>query len=104
MKLFREGQTTEDEIFSNIVGSQSFDEFLSFLGKKIELNGFKEYRGGLDVTGNLTGTHSIFTQWKDFQIMYPFLSSLNLQTIHFCFLKGFMLLLCFLFMKKINNN
>lgn len=45
-------QTTEEEMFQNDEShekSQKFADFLTFLGEKIELKGWKAYKGGLDV-------------------------------------------------------
>eukprot|EP01130_Rhizamoeba_saxonica_P000728 TRINITY_DN1065_c0_g1_i2.p1 TRINITY_DN1065_c0_g1~~TRINITY_DN1065_c0_g1_i2.p1 ORF type:complete len:430 (-),score=76.12 TRINITY_DN1065_c0_g1_i2:62-1351(-) len=66
----REGQTTEEEMFSNEHGSPAFNKFLRILGDKIDLLDWEEYRAGLDVKHNSTGEHSIYTQWRDYEIMY----------------------------------
>ncbi|KAL6077709.1 GTPase-activating Rap/Ran-GAP domain-like protein 3 [Balamuthia mandrillaris] len=66
----KEGQVREEDMFSNVEESDAFMEFLSFLGDKIVLKGWTEYRGGLNVKDNSTGTHSIYTVWKDFQVMF----------------------------------
>jgi hypothetical protein len=50
--------------------SPDFEEFLSFLGEKIELKGWEGYSGGLDTQKNTTGTHSIFTKYRDYSIMF----------------------------------
>lgn len=68
--LCKEGQMTEEEMFSNEFGSELFDEFLEFLGTKVRLKGFKEYRGGLDTEKDSTGKYSIYTKWKDYEIMF----------------------------------
>ncbi len=39
-------QTKETEFFSNNATSPMFEEFLSFLGDKIELDGWDGFRGG----------------------------------------------------------
>jgi RAP1 GTPase activating protein 1 len=66
----KEGQTTEEEMFSNTATSSRFEEFLSFLGSKVELKGFGGYNGGLDVRKNTTGTHSVYTKWNNYEIMF----------------------------------
>jgi len=44
---------------------------MQFIGTKIELNGWKEYRGGLDVSVNeASGKHAYFTNWNDHSIMF----------------------------------
>eukprot|EP01100_Stratorugosa_tubuloviscum_P002462 TRINITY_DN1576_c0_g1_i1.p1 TRINITY_DN1576_c0_g1~~TRINITY_DN1576_c0_g1_i1.p1 ORF type:complete len:779 (+),score=300.06 TRINITY_DN1576_c0_g1_i1:15-2351(+) len=66
----KEGQTEEDEMYRNETGSAPFDHFLELLGKKIVLKDWSDYRGGLDIKNNATGTHSIFNKWLDFGIMF----------------------------------
>ncbi|KAL7748301.1 hypothetical protein RI367_006260 [Sorochytrium milnesiophthora] len=63
------GQTNEDDIFSNN-GSPAFDEFLPILGDQVELFGFEGFAGGLDTKKRCMGTHSVFTQYNHFSIMY----------------------------------
>lgn len=50
--------------------SPEFSQFLSFLGEKIELKGWKYFRGGLDVKSGSTGTHSLYTKFYDYEIMF----------------------------------
>ncbi|XP_061542885.1 rap1 GTPase-activating protein 1 isoform X6 [Phycodurus eques] len=64
------GQTTEEEVFGNMVESPAFAEFLEFLGQKIELHDFKGFRGGLDVTHGQTGTESVYTNFHGKEIMF----------------------------------
>lgn len=64
------GQTDENEMIGNREGSADFEEFLKVLGDKIELKGFGGYNGGLDTVNNSTGTHSLYTNWEGFEIMY----------------------------------
>lgn len=66
----KEGQVKETEMFSNVEGSMEFEEFLTLLGDKIQLQGWKEYRGGLNVVDNSTGTHSVYTNWRNYEIMF----------------------------------
>lgn len=44
----KKGQTNENEIFSNLSGDEHFEEFLNFIGERIELKDWKGYNGGLD--------------------------------------------------------
>lgn len=47
----REGQKDENEMFSNggeDVPSEEFEEFLSFIGEKVKLEGWNKFKGGLD--------------------------------------------------------
>ncbi|ELR11121.1 RapGAP/RanGAP domain containing protein [Acanthamoeba castellanii str. Neff] len=66
----KEGQTKENEMFANVETSAAFDEFLEFLGNRIVLRDWKGFRGGLDVNRDSTGTHSVHTRFKDFEIMF----------------------------------
>ncbi|GAM20907.1 hypothetical protein SAMD00019534_040820 [Acytostelium subglobosum LB1] len=70
MLLAKEGQTKEDEFYQNCEGSERYHEFLKLIGNEVELKQFKGYRGGLDVTNNATGTHSYYTNWMDYQVMF----------------------------------
>ncbi|XP_010209835.1 PREDICTED: rap1 GTPase-activating protein 1 [Tinamus guttatus] len=64
------GQTTEEEVFSNTEESLGFLEFLDFLGERIQLQDFRGFRGGLDVTRGQTGTESIYTNFRGKEIMF----------------------------------
>uniref|UniRef100_A0A0N5C0Z8 Rap-GAP domain-containing protein n=1 Tax=Strongyloides papillosus TaxID=174720 RepID=A0A0N5C0Z8_STREA len=64
------GQSTEEELFGNASTNPSFNEFLSILGEKVQLKGFEGYRGGLDIHHGQTGDESIYTQFKNKQIMF----------------------------------
>ncbi|EFA76528.1 RapGAP/RanGAP domain-containing protein [Heterostelium album PN500] len=68
--LAKEGQSSEDQFYNNNEGSDRYKEFLKIMGDTVELKSFKGYRGGLDVTNNTTGSHSLFTRWMDYQIMF----------------------------------
>ena len=70
-----DGQTDENDMFSNNEISPDFKEFLEFMGDRIVLSGWDQYRGGLDNRGtNTTGTESVYTKFVDsgcdFEIMY----------------------------------
>jgi len=54
----------------NNEGSPEYEEFLNLLGDKIELKGWQKHRGDLDVQRGNTGTHSIYTEWEGFHIMF----------------------------------
>jgi RAP1 GTPase activating protein 1 len=51
------GECTEDAFFKHSYdkASPAYKNFLSFLGERIELKGWKGYKAGLDVTSNQTG-------------------------------------------------
>ncbi|KAI9230712.1 MAG: hypothetical protein DHS80DRAFT_11955 [Piptocephalis tieghemiana] len=65
------GQVTEKEMLSNDLDhcSPGFLSFLSFLGKRIPLQGWKGYDGGLDCRSGHTGKESVYTRWKEYEIM-----------------------------------
>ncbi len=56
--------------FYLVVGSFDFEQFLTLLGKRVELKGFKSYSGGLDVKDETTGKYSIYNKYKDVEIMF----------------------------------
>eukprot|EP01125_Pyxidicula_operculata_P011311 TRINITY_DN3705_c0_g1_i3.p1 TRINITY_DN3705_c0_g1~~TRINITY_DN3705_c0_g1_i3.p1 ORF type:complete len:829 (-),score=128.90 TRINITY_DN3705_c0_g1_i3:146-2632(-) len=61
----------EDEMYNNCQMSSDFEDFLKWMGTKVELKGWPQFRGGLDVRGtNLTGTHSYYHHFKDQEIMF----------------------------------
>jgi len=65
-----EGQTKEDEMFSNMSASPEFEEFLDFIGDRVLLHGWPTFRAGLDVKTGTTGSHSIYQRWNNNEIMY----------------------------------
>ncbi|XP_062446991.1 GTPase-activating Rap/Ran-GAP domain-like protein 3 isoform X2 [Rhea pennata] len=66
----RDGQLTDDEMFSNETGSESFQRFLDLMGDKITLKGWTGYRGGLDTKNDTTGSFSIYTVYQGHEIMF----------------------------------
>ncbi|KAL6056501.1 GTPase-activating Rap/Ran-GAP domain-like protein 3, partial [Balamuthia mandrillaris] len=67
---YRQGQVLEDDMFANVETSKEYEEFLELLGNKVELKGWNQYSAGLDTQRNQTGTHSLYTQWNDYEIMF----------------------------------
>uniref|UniRef100_A0AAV2J243 Rap-GAP domain-containing protein n=1 Tax=Knipowitschia caucasica TaxID=637954 RepID=A0AAV2J243_KNICA len=63
------GQTSEEELFGNNEETPAFKEFLSVLGETIELQDFKGFRGGLDVSHGQTGLESVYTVFRQREIM-----------------------------------
>jgi RAP1 GTPase activating protein 1 len=57
-------------MFSNTEASESFEEFLNFIGEKIELSTWKQFRGGLDVKSGTTGTHTIYKRFNNNDIIF----------------------------------
>ncbi|KAK5929149.1 hypothetical protein CgunFtcFv8_010405 [Champsocephalus gunnari] len=64
------GQTSEEMLFGNNEETPAFKEFLSTLGDTIELQDFKGFRGGLDVSHGQTGTESVYTVFRQREIMF----------------------------------
>ncbi|XP_069466463.1 rap1 GTPase-activating protein 1 isoform X2 [Ambystoma mexicanum] len=64
------GQISEEELFCTIEESPAFEEFQEFLGQKVQLQDFKGFRGGLDVTHGQTGTESIYCNFRNKEIMF----------------------------------
>uniref|UniRef100_A0A3P8UU78 RAP1 GTPase activating protein 2a n=1 Tax=Cynoglossus semilaevis TaxID=244447 RepID=A0A3P8UU78_CYNSE len=62
------GQTSEEELFGNNEETPAFKEFLGILGDNIELQDFK-FRGGLDVSHGQTGSESVYTVFRQREIM-----------------------------------
>ncbi|XP_073472815.1 rap1 GTPase-activating protein 2 isoform X4 [Aquarana catesbeiana] len=63
-------QTLEEELFGNNEESAAFTEFLALLGDTVLLQDFKGFRGGLDVAHGQTGTESIYTVFREKEIMF----------------------------------
>nr|CAD7260314.1 unnamed protein product [Timema shepardi] len=51
-------------------GSLEFDRFVHLLGDKVRLKGWDKYRGGLDVKGDMTGKHSVYTIYEGHEVMF----------------------------------
>jgi len=63
-------EESEEAILGNKEESGLFTEFLDLLGDRITLKGFDRYKGGLDTVHNLTGTESVYTMWRNIEIMF----------------------------------
>jgi RAP1 GTPase activating protein 1 len=57
-------QKKESEFFSNNATSPMFEEFVAFLGDKIELDGWEGFRGGLDVRSGSTGRYALYSLYN----------------------------------------
>ncbi|CAN0406145.1 unnamed protein product [Lampetra planeri] len=64
------GQSTEEEMYNNETAEAAFDEFLDLLGERVRLKGFTKYRAQLDNKTDSTGMHSLYTTYKDYEIMF----------------------------------
>ena len=68
--FIEEGQSKEENFFTNTSHSSQFEDFLAFLGDRIMLKGFTGYHGGLDTSHELTGKYSIYKEWNKYKIMF----------------------------------
>ncbi|XP_049626249.1 signal-induced proliferation-associated 1-like protein 1 isoform X2 [Suncus etruscus] len=66
----KNGQSTEEEMYNNESAGPAFEEFLQLLGERVRLKGFEKYRAQLDTKTDSTGTHSLYTTYKDYEIMF----------------------------------
>nr|XP_046166013.1 signal-induced proliferation-associated 1-like protein 2 isoform X1 [Oncorhynchus gorbuscha] len=64
------GQSTEEEMYNNESASPALEEFLELLGQRVRLKGFTKYRAQLDNKTDSTGTHSLYTTYKDYELMF----------------------------------
>ncbi|XP_016086900.1 signal-induced proliferation-associated 1-like protein 2 [Sinocyclocheilus grahami] len=66
----RAGQSTEEDMYNNESAGPEFDEFLDLLGERVRLKGWEKYRAQLDTKTDSTGTHSLYTRYQDYEIMF----------------------------------
>ncbi|XP_031467697.1 signal-induced proliferation-associated protein 1-like [Phasianus colchicus] len=66
----RAGQSTEEEMYNNECAGPAFNEFLSLLGERVTLKAFSKYAAQLDTKTDSTGTHSLYTTYQDYEIMF----------------------------------
>ncbi|XP_037674819.1 signal-induced proliferation-associated 1-like protein 3 isoform X3 [Choloepus didactylus] len=64
------GQSSEEEMYNNEEAGPAFEDFLSLIGEKVCLKGFTKYAAQLDVKTDSTGTHSLYTTYQDYEIMF----------------------------------
>ncbi|KAB5581978.1 hypothetical protein PHYPO_G00181860 [Pangasianodon hypophthalmus] len=64
------GQSTEEEMYNNESAGPALDEFLDLLGERVRLKGFNKYKAQLDNKTDSTGTHSLYTTYKDYELMF----------------------------------
>ncbi|XP_064780610.1 signal-induced proliferation-associated 1-like protein 2 isoform X1 [Oncorhynchus masou masou] len=64
------GQSTEEEMYNNQSAGPALDEFLDLLGQRVKLKGFTKYRAQLDNRTDSTGTYSLYTTYKDYELMF----------------------------------
>ncbi|XP_075704460.1 LOW QUALITY PROTEIN: GTPase-activating Rap/Ran-GAP domain-like protein 3, partial [Rhinoderma darwinii] len=66
----KDGQLTDDEMFSNEAGSERFQKMLQLLGDAVTLKSWIGYRGGLDTKNDTTGVQSVYTVYQGHEIMF----------------------------------
>ncbi|XP_073729614.1 signal-induced proliferation-associated 1-like protein 2 isoform X2 [Misgurnus anguillicaudatus] len=64
------GQSTEEEMYNNENAGPALEEFLDLLGQRVRLKGFTKYRAQLDNKTDSTGSHSLYTTYKDYELMF----------------------------------
>ncbi|AWO98957.1 putative signal-induced proliferation-associated 1-like protein 3 [Scophthalmus maximus] len=68
--LCRAGQSTEEEMYNNEEASSAFSAFLELLGEQVLLKGFAKYAAQLDTKTDSTGTHSLYTTYQGYEVMF----------------------------------
>nr|XP_055029560.1 signal-induced proliferation-associated 1-like protein 3 [Misgurnus anguillicaudatus] len=68
--LCRAGQSTEEEMYNNEEATPAFTAFMELLGETVCLKGFSKYAAQLDTKTDSTGTHSLYTTYQDYEIMF----------------------------------
>ncbi|KAJ8372959.1 hypothetical protein AAFF_G00272830 [Aldrovandia affinis] len=66
----RAGQSSEEEMYNNESAGPALDQFLNLLGERVRLQGFSKYRAQLDTKTDSTGTHSLYTRYQGYEIMF----------------------------------
>ncbi|XP_066507957.1 signal-induced proliferation-associated protein 1 isoform X2 [Hoplias malabaricus] len=66
----RAGQSSEEDMYNNESAGTAFHEFLDLLGERVRLKGWEKYRAQLDTKTDSTGTHSLYTRYQDYEIMF----------------------------------
>uniref|UniRef100_A0A8C1IMY6 Signal-induced proliferation-associated 1 n=1 Tax=Cyprinus carpio TaxID=7962 RepID=A0A8C1IMY6_CYPCA len=57
-------------MYNNESAGPEFDEFLDLLGERVRLKGWEKYRAQLDTKTDSTGTHSLYTRYQDYEVMF----------------------------------
>ncbi|XP_061072885.1 signal-induced proliferation-associated 1-like protein 3 [Conger conger] len=68
--LCRAGQSTEEEMYNNEEATPAFRDFLQLLGEQVCLRGFTKYAAQLDTKTDSTGTHSLYTTYQNYEVMF----------------------------------
>ncbi|KAG5831293.1 hypothetical protein ANANG_G00302250 [Anguilla anguilla] len=78
----RAGQSTEEQMYNNESAGPAFTQFLDLLGQTVRLKGFSKYRAQLDNKTDSTGTHSLYTTYKDYELMFHVSTIQGLLPVH----------------------
>uniref|UniRef100_A0A8C7L9N7 Signal induced proliferation associated 1 like 3 n=1 Tax=Oncorhynchus kisutch TaxID=8019 RepID=A0A8C7L9N7_ONCKI len=68
--LCRAGQSTEEEMYNNEEATPAFSAFMDLLGEQVCLRGFTNYAAQLDTKTDSTGTHSLYTTYQGYEVMF----------------------------------
>ncbi|CAB1348560.1 unnamed protein product [Coregonus sp. 'balchen'] len=68
--LCRAGQSTEEEMYNNEEATPTFSAFMDLLGEQVCLRGFPNYAAQLDTKTDSTGTHSLYTTYQGYEVMF----------------------------------
>nr|XP_029536319.1 LOW QUALITY PROTEIN: signal-induced proliferation-associated 1-like protein 3 [Oncorhynchus nerka] len=68
--LCRAGQSTEEEMYNNEEATPAFSAFMDLLGEQVFLRGFTNYAAQLDTKTDSTGTHSLYTTYQGYEVMF----------------------------------
>ncbi|KAM6970688.1 signal-induced proliferation-associated protein 1 isoform 2-T3 [Aplochiton taeniatus] len=66
----RADQSSEEDMYNNESSGPAFEEFLDLLGERVRLKGWEKYRAQLDTKTDSTGTHSLYTRYQEYEIMF----------------------------------
>ncbi|XP_034148474.1 signal-induced proliferation-associated 1-like protein 3 isoform X1 [Esox lucius] len=68
--LCRAGQSTEEEMYNNEEATPAFCAFMAVLGEQVCLRGFTKYAAQLDTKTDSTGSHSLYTTYQGYEVMF----------------------------------
>ncbi|KAI7879201.1 uncharacterized protein EV154DRAFT_524673 [Mucor mucedo] len=68
--LIKEGQTREEEWFSNGDDSEPFNEFLNIIGHRVELKDYTGWSAGLDTKSGDSGEYTFVNHWNENILAY----------------------------------
>lgn len=66
----KQGQASEEDMYNNQEAGPALVEFLQMIGQTVRLKGFEKYKAGLDNKTDSTGLYSVYTMYKDCEIMF----------------------------------